>query len=190
MLSPIAANRILSQHGLQSTEAELHAQGMCFYPPQQRFRVDPSTGIPQFRLLTPTELVPNTVAGISFETVTIDTPIYLNYLMSRFLAGGGSVIRGSIQHINQVIEGGTRLFSGGKPPSRPDAVVVCAGLGARTLGGVEDKSVYPLRGQTILLRAPWIKFGKTISSTDGLWTYTIPRRSGDVSSIRARSPEL
>lgn len=179
MLSPSAPNRILSQHSLQSRETGLYAQGARSYETQRRYRVDP--GISQFKILTPTELLPNTVAGISFETVTIDVPIYLNYLMSRFLAGGGSVVRGSVQHIKQVIESGTRLFSGGKPLSAPDAVVVCAGLGARTLGGVEDKSVYPLRGQTVLLRAPWIKFGKTISSNDGLWTYIIPRRSGDVS---------
>jgi len=48
------------------------------------------------------------------------------------------------------------------------------------LGGVEDKDVYPIRGQTVLLRAPWIKFGRAISSKTGLWTYIIPRRSGDI----------
>ena len=62
----------------------------------------------------------------------------------------------------------------------PDAIIVCAGLGARFLGGVEDKNIYPIRGQTVLIRAPWIRFGKTQSSYDGIWTYIIPRRSGDV----------
>jgi len=40
--------------------------------------------------------------------------------------------------------------------------------------------VYPIRGQTVLVRAPWVKFGRTVSSPSGLWTYIIPRKSGDV----------
>lgn len=104
----------------------------------------------------------------------------MRYLLNRFLANGGQLVRGTVQHIDQVIEGGANQFTGGKP-SPPDVVVVCAGLGARTLGGVADQSMYPIRGQTVVVRAPWIRFGRTISSVDGLWTYIIPRRSGDVS---------
>jgi hypothetical protein len=65
----------------------------------------------------------------------------------------------------------------------PAAVVVCVGLAARTLGGVEDKDVYPVSGQTIRLRAPWIRDGQTLSTEAGLRTYTIPRKSGDVSLL-------
>lgn len=85
-------------------------------------------------------------------------------------------MRGAVQHINEVIEGGPRIFDKARNISSPvDAVIVCTGLGARSLGGVEDKAMYPLRGQTVLLRAPWVNFGR---SND--WTYIIPRRSGDV----------
>ncbi|KAJ7151015.1 D-amino-acid oxidase [Mycena filopes] len=119
-------------------------------------------GFPTDRILTcslPASALPADCAqGISFSTLTIDSPIYLNYLLSRFLAAGGHR----------------------KCLSPPSAVVVCVGLGARALGGVEDKDVYPIRGQTVLLRAPWIKFGRAISSRTGLWTYIIPRRSGDI----------
>ncbi|KAF8880070.1 D-amino-acid oxidase [Infundibulicybe gibba] len=135
--------------------------------------------MPNYRPLAENELLPETKSGVTFNTITIDTPVYLNYLLSRFLASGGSIIRGSVQHLSQVAEGGTRLFSGGRASS-PDAIVVCAGLGARTLGGVEDKDMYPIRGQTLLVRAPWVKFGRTVSTADGLWTYIIPRRSGDI----------
>ena len=80
-------------------------------------------------------------------------------------------------------EGGVHVFtSGRKAKTEVDAIVVCAGLGARTLGGVEDKDVFPVRGQVVMIRAPWIKFGRTAShAASGLWTYIIPRRSGDVS---------
>jgi D-aspartate oxidase len=127
-------------------------------------------------------LIPGTVGGISFDTVTIDTPVYLNYLLSRFLSRGGSIIRGTVQHVHQVIEGGAGIFSSGNNVSSPvDAVVICTGLGSRTLGGVEDKAVYPTRGQTILLRAPWVSSSRTLANRKtGLWTYIIPRRSGNV----------
>ncbi|EPQ53595.1 D-aspartate oxidase [Gloeophyllum trabeum ATCC 11539] len=137
--------------------------------------------MPDFCYLDEKNLEPDTVTGVQFTTVSIDTPIYLNYLLSRFLARGGSIVRGSIQHISQVVEGGARVFTGAKRAGASvDAVIVCAGIGARLLGGVEDKDVYPIRGQTVLLKAPWIRFGRTMSSKDGLWTYIIPRRSGDV----------
>ncbi|KAJ7871319.1 hypothetical protein B0H13DRAFT_1634268 [Mycena leptocephala] len=136
--------------------------------------------MPDYKVLPSSTLPPNCAQGISFTTLTIDCPIYLNYLMSRFLAGGGSIVRGAVQHIAQVVEGGAGIFNGRKCLSPPAAVIVCVGLGARTLGGVEDKDMYPIRGQTVLLRAPWIKFGRTMSSESGLWTYVIPRRSGDI----------
>ncbi len=85
-----------------------------------------------------------------------------------------------MQHIDQIVEGGASLFNGATIPQPPDVVIVCAGLGARFLGGIEDKDCYPLRGQTLMVRAPWIRFGRTHSTREGLWTYIIPRRSGDV----------
>ncbi|KAG6917606.1 hypothetical protein DXG01_001835 [Tephrocybe rancida] len=108
----------------------------------------------------PREVWPTSaVHGISFTTVTVDTPVYLEYMMDRFINNGGSVIRGTIQHIDQLVEGGEYAVNKeGGGPVPPDAIIVCTGLGARTLGGVEDKDVYPVRGQTVLLRAPWIKF--------------------------------
>ena len=134
----------------------------------------------QFRRLPQNELIPVTVLGVSFTTVAIDVPIYLDYLVTQFLVNGGRIVRGSVQHINQLIEGGTSLFSGGNVNDfLPDAVVVAVGLGARFLGGVEDKAMYPVRGQTVLVRAPWVRFGKTEFLESGL-TYIIPRRSGDV----------
>ncbi|KAI0765264.1 D-amino-acid oxidase [Fomes fomentarius] len=142
--------------------------------------------MPDFKKLEPSalSLVPGALEGTSFTTVNIDTPIYLPYLLARFLSHGGTFVRGSVQHISQVIEGGPDLFRLGhaNPTSAPvDALVLCPGLGARSLSGVEDQNVYPVRGQVAIVRAPWIKFGRTAShAAQGLWTYIIPRRSGDV----------
>ena len=62
---------------------------------------------------------------------------------------------------------------------------MCTGLWTRTLGGVEDSTVYPLRGQTVMIRAPWVRFGITESGGkdekgEEIVTYVIPRRSSDV----------
>ncbi|KAJ7593506.1 FAD dependent oxidoreductase [Mycena floridula] len=162
------------------------AEGCFMRLPQVEYYNDPFeephplAWMHDFKVLPQSSLIGEAAAGISFTTVTIDSPIYLNYLLSRFLAAGGTLVRGTVQHINQIVEGGARMLIGSRNPSPPDAVVVCAGLGTRFLGGIEDKTMYPLRGQTILIRAPWIKFGRTLSTKDGLWTYIIPRRSGDV----------
>ena len=122
---------------------------------------------------------------MSFTTISIDVPIYLNYLLTQFLANGGRILRGSVQHIPQIIEGGTSLFSGGNANDpAPDAIVVAVGLGARFLGGIEDKAMYPVRGRTVLVRAPWVRFGRTkVTGSDDLMTYIIPRRSGDVRAV-------
>ncbi|CAA7257300.1 unnamed protein product [Cyclocybe aegerita] len=147
-----------------------------------RAQPDPLEKLPSYRPLKPEELLPGAISGATFHTITIDTPIYLNYLLTCFLAHGGRILRGSLIHLHQLLEGGTALFSGGtEHDPKPDAVVICVGLGARFLGGVEDKNMYPVRGQTVIVRAPWVRFGRTESKdASGALTYIIPRRSSDV----------
>ncbi|KAF8265939.1 D-amino-acid oxidase [Lactarius quietus] len=125
--------------------------------------------------------VPEAVSAVSFSALNINTPAYLPYLLARFLGLGGRIVRASVQHIVQVLEGGVEAFAGGEFKARPvDAMIICVGLGARTLGGVEDKDVYPVRGQTVLLRAPWIEGGRSLVVESGAKTYIIPRRDGTV----------
>jgi glycine/D-amino acid oxidase-like deaminating enzyme len=99
--------------------------------------------------------------------LTIDTPRYLPYLSNLFQSMGGRIVQQQIQHISQL-----------QPPIVPQppvsVIIVCAGIGARYLGGVEDKDVYPIRGQTVLVRAPHITFGRTLSSKNGTWTCELP----------------
>ena len=93
-------------------------------------------------------------------------------------------MRASVQHLSQVLEGGVEAFTGVQSKARPvDALIVCVGLGARTLGGVEDKDVYPVRGQTVLLQAPWIEGGRSLVVESGAKTYIAPRRDGTVGHL-------
>ncbi|KAK7036572.1 cytochrome p450 [Paramarasmius palmivorus] len=150
------------------------------YYGEPRPKPHPFEFYPDFRYLDKEELISGSVEGVSFTTVTIDVPVYLNYLLARFCGNGGTLTRGRVDHIAQVVEGGIGMF-GATSSMPPDAIIVCNGLGARSLGGVEDKTMFPIRGQTVLLRAPWFSYMPVlyVSGKDQL-PYAIPRRSGDV----------
>ncbi|KDQ10522.1 hypothetical protein BOTBODRAFT_36218 [Botryobasidium botryosum FD-172 SS1] len=132
--------------------------------------------MPDYKVIPKDELPPGIVSGESFTTVTLDPKRYTAYLLGRFRAGGGTVHRAAVKHIREVIDGSLGI-------TIPDALVVCPGVGARSLGGLEDKSVYSIRGQTVLIRAPWITTGmtnKAIKDGQMIWTYIIPRRNGEI----------
>ena len=65
-------------------------------------------------------------------------------------------------------------------------MILCVGLGARFLGGIEDKDMFPVRGQTVLLRAPWIKNMLEFHDIQELPVYIFPRKSGEVSLLTYR----
>ena len=143
----------------------------------------------QFRYLSVDELIPGATLGYTLRTVTITPSLYLSYLFSCFFANNGTAVRGSLQHIDQVLEEGITPFlhvpvganhNTSTVPRTIDALFVCTGLGSRFLGGVEDKHVYAVRGQTILLRAPWVRSGRAFDEQDGTCTYVMPRKNGDV----------
>ncbi|KJA26857.1 hypothetical protein HYPSUDRAFT_180414 [Hypholoma sublateritium FD-334 SS-4] len=168
---------------------EASAEGCFIRLPQYEFHREETNHdtlglMPNFAELPASSLVPNAVAGITYDSVNTDAPVFLDYLLARFLAAGGVIVRGSIVHIDQVLAGGAHAFTGSEPArgaAVPDAVIVCLGLGARLLGGVEDALVYPVRGQTVRIRAPWVQKCMSLSGgPSGIWTYIIPRRSGDV----------
>ncbi|KAJ3981775.1 hypothetical protein F5890DRAFT_1533481 [Lentinula detonsa] len=145
----------------------------------------PCAFMPDFRQLRPDELVSGASQGFACTAITFDIPRYLPYLLARFTSGGGTIVRGAVGHIQQVLEGGTGIFANpnsSRKYSPPDAVILCVGLGARFLGGIEDKDVNPIRGQTVLLRAPWVHIMPTLRDLkDGFNPpYVIPRKGGDV----------
>jgi len=142
----------------------------------------------QYQALPKDKFFPNAVAGATFTAININTPQYLLYLFSRFQAAGGKVVRATLQSIDQVIIPDAPLYSSpaslsvgtGPKPARVDAVIVCLGLGARKLVGVDDANLYPIRGQTVVLRAPWVRSGISLSNGGGTFSYVIPRGSGEV----------
>ncbi|KZV76583.1 D-amino-acid oxidase [Peniophora sp. CONT] len=136
--------------------------------------------------------VPGATSGVALTALNINTPAYIPYLLSRFLAAGGTLQRASINHIDQILEGGLALLTGSRVRgTHVDALICCPGLAARTLGGLEDKEVFPQRGQTVIIHAPWIREsgGRSLVGETGSHTYIIPRRSGDIILGGTRVPD-
>ncbi len=96
--------------------------------------------------------------GWTFATPIVEMPVYLGWLVRRFVQLGGTVTRMTLAGL----------------PDRADVVVNCSGLGARGLVG--DTSVEPVRGQ-VLTVAPF-GLDEWLLDTSGP-TYVVPR-SNDV----------
>jgi len=101
----------------------------------------------QFRLLESSELR-GYDRGICYTSVCINPAIYLPWLIIRCLAAGVQVQRQTLNHISEAFV----LDSSSTTPRLADLVVNCTGLSAKTLGGVQDAKMYPIRGQTLLVR--------------------------------------
>lgn len=120
--------------------------------------------------------------SIAFTSLTMTPLTYLNRLLSRISALGGRIHRAHLPSLSHLSHTGITSLIG----SAPSTVIVCTGLGSISLGGVEDTTVYPTRGQVVKVRAPWVRNGFTrqLGSLDGgeggERTYVIPRPDGEV----------
>ena len=119
-----------------------------------------ASDVPGVRRWTRDELPPGYRDGHAFVAPVIEMPIYLAYLMDRFVETGGSVERKTVSSLAEAA-GGARV------------VVNCSGLGARGLVG--DASLAPIRGQVVRVRNPGLeRFVLDEANPEGV-TYVIPR---------------
>ncbi len=100
--------------------------------------------LPFFQRLSKHELRGGLTGGYLMDVPMVAPPIYLQRLLDQFLAAGGSLETRTLESLDEL---------------RGDAplLVNCTGVGAREIA--RDKSVYPIRGQTMLLDAPGIRVG-------------------------------
>jgi D-amino-acid oxidase len=108
------------------------------------------------------DLPPGYRDGHVFVAPVVEMPVYLGYLLDRFIKAGGHVEHHAIPSLEEAGEGGV--------------VVNCSGLGARELVG--DGSMKPIRGQIVRVRNPGLeRFMLDEGNPEGV-TYVVPR-SGD-----------
>lgn len=107
--------------------------------------------IPDFRPIK--DLPPGMDGGSVFTSVCINTALYLPWLASQCLKLGVKLRRGNVAHVTEI---------------NADVVVNATGLSSLKLGGVEDKQLYPARGQiTIVRNDPGNFMGVTSGVDDG-----------------------
>lgn len=101
--------------------------------------------------------------------------MYLPWLTSQCLKAGVVLKRRIFGHISEAAHA---HHSGQKA----ELIVNCTGLSAGKLGGVEDQSMVPARGQTVLVRNEAIGNvgGSGTDDGDDEVCYVIPRAAGKV----------
>ncbi|KAL8713043.1 MAG: hypothetical protein Q9220_002903 [cf. Caloplaca sp. 1 TL-2023] len=170
-------------------EAGVHFQGLFHLPrPASQgalkmvqirpYIIEPKT----FRQLTKEELGPEFANGNAFTSVCINTAIYLPWLVSQCLQNGIVFRRANLKHIS---EGSTIHHSGRKA----DLIVNCTGLSALKLGGVEDKNMMPIRGQTVLVRNEANLMCSSSGTDDGEEEvcYLMQRAVGEIRRYKTKS---
>jgi glycine/D-amino acid oxidase-like deaminating enzyme len=107
----------------------------------------PST--PQYRSLQPTDNIPAPYGNV-YRSYVLHAPLYIIHLSTRLRALGVPIIRQRLTSLDEAYD----LSSLGLGQGTVPLVVNATGLGALSLLGVQDDKVYPIRGQTVLVKAP------------------------------------
>ncbi len=103
-----------------------------------------------YRRPAPDELPDGYVDAYQTEAIVTDSTKYMDWLLARFQALGGTIERIEVDNIEQAF-------------GDYDIVVNCTGLGARSL--FNDQSVYPVRGQVVCVKPNG--FEQVVADDDG-----------------------
>lgn len=127
-------------------------------------------GIDNFKVLEQSELPSDVVMGTSYQTYVMNLPHYLQFLYRRLkFHYGVNFVNAKLAKLSDAVK-----FA------KLDRVIVvnCTGMGLQWDGGYDPAS-FPIRGQTLLVRAPQDcelqDFTITHQLKDGEWTFCIPR---------------
>ncbi|KAI9444753.1 nucleotide-binding domain-containing protein [Lactarius indigo] len=111
-------------------------------------------------------LPPKARGGVQFDSYSVNPEVYLPWLKSQLEGRGVSFVRRRVSGLDEASE---LAGEGG-------AVINATSLGARSLLGVEDTKVYPIRGQVVLVHAPSVNECVVFLPEDTTKvTYLIPR---------------
>jgi len=129
--------------------------------------------VPDFRVLSPEELPKEIDTGTEFTSVCINTALYLPWLVGQCRKHGVILKRHVISHISDA----SKAHHSGK---EADIVINCTGLMSSKLGGVNDKTLIPARGQTTIVRNDPGHMACTSGTDDGEGelVYFMTRASG------------
>lgn len=110
--------------------------------------------LPGFRSLESAEIPSGFDFGATFQSVCINVPLYLQWLVGQCLRRGIVFQRQQLACLDDAWTA---------PGISSRAIVVnCTGLGAASLRGVQDNRVVPVRGQILLVRNELTDSGSTV----------------------------
>ncbi|KAH6876089.1 D-amino acid oxidase-like protein [Alternaria rosae] len=129
--------------------------------------------VDDYRALPSSELPSGMASGSEFGSVCINPALYLPWLVGQCRANGVEFHRKVVSHISDLRSFGIGNF-------KPDIIVNATGLSAGKLGGVEDKTCYPIRGQVVVVRdvAPAMVFVSGTDDSDDEACYMMTRAVG------------
>ncbi|KAG0700672.1 hypothetical protein DFH29DRAFT_930896 [Suillus ampliporus] len=121
--------------------------------------------VKNIRILPPSDIPEPFKAGVAYNTVSVNPAEYLPWLQSELISRGVTFERRNVRSLSEL-----RNLVG------PDGILVNASsLGSRSIIGVEDTKLYPIRGQTILVHAPGLQECLMVEPMTEEVTYLIPR---------------
>jgi len=116
--------------------------------------------VPNYRRIPQSELKSGIDNAHAFTSVCFNTPVYLAWLLSQCLKNGVVIKRAVFKHLSDA----AHVHHSGR---KADVIVNCTGLSSRFLGGVRDQSLYPGRGQVVLVRNESSCMASTSGTDDG-----------------------
>lgn len=132
-------------------------------------RTDPdrswTAAVPGHREARPDELIAGAVSGVRATLPVISMPTYLPWLEVRCRDLGVHLVRRTVGAVDELA-------------GEADLVVVAAGIRSGEL--LQDGSVFPVRGQTVLVANPGISDWVVDEDHPEGLTYVVPRRDGVV----------
>ncbi|KAH7024503.1 uncharacterized protein B0I36DRAFT_376475 [Microdochium trichocladiopsis] len=135
--------------------------------------------------VTPEMKAGGIAGGCEFDSVCINTPVYLGWLVGQCRANGVVFKRGSVRSLSDARRwwsSSEKAFAEKRQGEEglADIVLNMTGLGALKLGGVMDEGMVPMRGQVVVVRnvAP-VMFGTSgTDDDDEELTYGMTRAVG------------
>ena len=96
----------------------------------------------------------------SYSTLIMPCDKYLSWQLEQFKTKGGRVVQRRVKSLQEI-------------DGQYDIIVNCTGLGSKELAN--DNQMYPVRGQGIIVKAPWIKHAFIFEEGNNTITYVLPR---------------
>ncbi|KAK8214550.1 hypothetical protein IWZ01DRAFT_500156 [Phyllosticta capitalensis] len=142
-------------------------ENLWYAPHMRSFEVIPRSSLPK-----------GAVAGVKYDSISIDTTVYLHHLVDRITELKGRIVKAELPTAGGIagaLAAATRLLPVYSINTPISAFVNSSGILAKDL--VPDPAVHPIRGQTVLVRGVATQL-RAIIRGKGV-TYVIPRAASN-----------